>query len=794
MKIASLVVLLGMLSACDSASFKADEATPRLVKTELFVATAPAQPTTPSDEYRVTFSEPSSLGDASCFAVVDVPVDEPASNVAFASELAVLTTNDGSVTLVGSHGLTRETVANASGRRVSACALALDTKGQPQVIVAFVAGDDSETVHYRRDGNGWRPTQVAPFAASQIAFNARGPRGSEVIVVDAWMTSVHALLVDGRWQRETLPTSAFTGAGALAVAVTVGVDGRSHFALGPNYYGDRGDQYVYWPSGVGAQAFVSDPSGGLAIVIDPADPAQLPQIIHARSERATGGGDLVATNLYRTVIGPDSANTTLWAKATAVMGYTQHFAPEPGQLAARIDADGHLHTLAAVLDARRLGSMWSVDYVHDRDGAPHHTNLPDVRATGGVAFVGDDRLFASDHCELVEVTRTSAFAEVEPAPLSEPPSVGAVDTCDAGLGFGPGTTLLRHMTGLSAVTLAPASDASVRALEWDYDRGHVRQTTGDGFGWDTREVTPWQLDTMSAGRSRMVTLAGSDQLVWPEGDGLAHWSNVSGHWVRSSPALVNVIGTPDLMTAKTDLWLSAIHAPTGVNELAREGRGAAALELVVTRYNRGSWATPEPLPVAGTPEAHDLVEAATVPTVLFAERATGAATAHLVLAERRGDGTWMRKELVRDDGGAAVPRFEASRILGVSAISDEAGDIIAIVTVLDVSGTSIVALRIGATTTLELGRWSGIAGAGARALRASASGDGRTFLAWNDGNALEVAIVSASALEYRTLRMPAGAILWTGGVTLEGRLVAVVQQETTPGQRSVDLIGEACVR
>ncbi len=789
MRIASVVVLLGVLSACDSVVIKADQVSasgPQVpVKTQLFVP--PSAPEVVADPSRVTFSATGTLGEASCFATVDTA----------GGTLVLVTDDDGGVELVNTVGdsSSRETIVAASAanaRRVSACALSLDAKGQPEVVVAFLAGDASETVHYRRDAGGWRAARVASFAAVQVAFNAKSPRGSEVIAVDAWMSSVHAILVDGGWQTRALPASAFAAAGALAVAVAVDADGRSHFALGANYYGDRDGQYVYWPGrtgagagagvgvgvgegvGVGAGAGAWSAAGGLAIVFDPADPARAPQIIHAERERAPGSADVFATHLFRTVIGPDSASTSVWAKATAIMGYSQHFAPYAGQLAARIDEDGHLHTLATVLDERTLGTTWSVDYVHDRDGAPHHTVLRDVRATGQVALAGDDRLIASDHGDLVELTRTSSFPEVEPAPILAPPPVGTVDTCDAG--FADGVTVLRHMTGLSAVVLATGDDAGVHALEWDYDRRAVRQTSGDAIGWDTRQVSPWQLDIMSAGRSQAAVVDGHDHLVWPEGDGLAHWTDASGRWVRSSPEMSDVRGTPDLTAgARGELWLSAVHAPHGVDE------------LVVARFAAGSWSAPLVVPVEGSPEAQALVAgesgvAGLDGAVVFAERAVGSDVARLVMATHDGAG-WVRRDL----------GLSARRVIGVRAASDAHGAIAVVVSVEDAAGYATVALRVGEGTT-ELGRWAAPDATGSRALDAVASADGGVVLVWDGGNDLEAAFIDGAVVTRRTLTAPAGATLWTGGATREGRLVAVVQRQTGPAQTAIDLIGEACAR
>jgi len=193
------------------------------------------------------------------------------------------------------------------------------------------------------------------------------------------------------------------------------------------------------------------------------------------------------------------------------------------------------------------------------------------------------------------------------------------------------------------------------------------------------------------------------------------------------------------------------------------------------------------VPVAGSPEAQALVAgesgvAGLDGAVVFAERAVGSDVARLVMATHDGAG-WVRRDL----------GLSARRVIGVRAASDAHGAISVVVSIEDLAGYATVALRVGEGTT-ELGRWAARDATGSRALDAVASADGGVVLVWDGGNDLEAAFIDGAVVTRRTLTAPAGATLWTGGATREGRLVAVVQRQTGPAQTAIDLIGEACAR
>jgi hypothetical protein len=443
---------------------------------------------TPPPEPTLIFDAAMALGDADCFSVVELP--EAQLVLAVSGEhrsIELLTIRDRQVTreLVGD-------LANAPAR-VPSCALSLDAKGRPEIVTALVSGETRATIHLRRDGARWVTSTIADFAAWQIAFSAKSPRGSEVMLIDAATRQHHALLVAGQWRDRPLPAPALADPNGRALAVAIDEDGRSHFALGSDYYGDRGDGYAFWP---GDRPRDTAMTGAVAIVIDPADHARLPQIVYARRDI---GADERASEIYRAVIGPDSSESFVWDDGLSVVGYEQRLAPYSGQIAARLDADGYLHTVSAVMHQRSSGTTWSTRYLHDRPRAPRSHEITEVRATGAVAFAAADAVIVSDHGRIRFVTRSSSFPAAEPPEILAPPWVGAVDACGDGPIAGAGATVLRTMPQLSAVALASVPSAApdggeagdaIQALEWSYDRMSVRHTTGDVVGWTTSDVAP----------------------------------------------------------------------------------------------------------------------------------------------------------------------------------------------------------------------------------------------------------------------------------------------------------------
>ncbi len=726
MRIANMLAWGGMLVACDGAVEASVEATPseNTWQFERIDLVAPVD----SLDWRsalahdpgagVTFNAPTVLGDAECFAVAQRPEGVV---------IVVARGESGRVDLVSADGRHLETVADASGerRRVTACAVSYDAKSQPHVVIAYT-GERPLTVHYRREANTFVATQIADFAATQIAFNARSPRGPEAVIVDATTTSLH-LVYDGAWQRRALPATALATPGAKAVAVAVDDAGRSHFALGADYYGDHGDTYAFWPSHRRSD-------GAVAIVLD----GTTPHIVHAE-----GGA------LYRSVIGPDSAATTLWSRGVDITGYTKDLAPLGGQLAARLDADGYLHVLAAALETRTHATTWRLEYTQDRDigtaaeGDTSATTIADTRPTGVVAWVGEGSAIAADHGKLVSVERSSSFEARDPAPVLEAPAVGNVHACSAGVIAGE-STVLRHMTELSAVSLAP-SGAHIHALEWDFGRRAVRTTVGDAMGWTTDEVTPWALDTMSAGRADMaIDAAGNDHLVWPEGDGVAHWMRSTAGWMRAELEL-EVVGTPDLGLVGNDLWLAA---------MTRDG-------IALSRFD-GAWQAPVVIPADAT--SFDLVDGTLMPTVVFVEH-----------------GQVVTATLTPDSVERHDLDIAASHVRGV-----QVGKQLFLMTVAPGTDTDVVAYLDGA----ELGRWTSTTPT--RVMTALAT-DAGAMIVWDDANVLRGVTLDAT-LTQRTLRVSEGATLWTGSATPSGRLIAVEQNQAAPNTRGVDLIGEACAR
>ncbi len=719
MRIANMIAWGGLLVACDGAAeANLEPATRHFERVDVIAPVhadwrIEARTPVPSG---ATFSAATVLGDAECFAVAERPEGQagPSGTI-----IAVARGELGRVDLMSTDGRLIETVAAESDerRRVMACALSYDAKAQPHVVVAYT-GEHASTVHYRREASGFVATQVAPFTATQIAFNARSPRGPEAIIVDATTTSLHLVFSEGAWQRRDLPATALATPGAKAVAVTVDDAGRSHFALGADYYGDHGDTYAFWPSQRRSE-------GAVAIVLDGATP----QILHVE-----------AGALYRTVIGPDSAATTVWTQGTTITGYSRELAPLGGQLAARLDADGYLHTLTAALETRSRSTTWQLEYTQDRDG--DRTIIADARPTGVVAWSGEGRALAADHGKLVSVVRTSSFEPREPAPVLEAPPVGSVHACGAVIAGE--STVLRHMTNLSAVSLAPIGD-EIHALEWDFGRRAVRTTVGDAAGWSTEEVTPWALDVMSAGRSDVaIDGAGNTHLVWPEGDGLAHWLKSAAGWTRSELAL-NVVGTPDLGIVGNDLWLAAT-TPEGI---------------ALSRF-QGGWQAPVVIPA--TSVAVDLVDGALLPTVVFVEHG------QVVIATATPDGV-ERDEL--DIAATSVRGVQVGKQLFIMTMVDDA----------------VVAYVDGS----ELGRWA--SATPTRVMAAQATTEG-AMIVWDDADTLR-GVVLDEALSERRLTVSEGATLWTGAATPSGRLVAVEQNQgfgPTPDARGVDLIGEACAR
>lgn len=358
----------------------------------------------PSD--RVTFGPAHDLGDARCVAVAEAAGTPIA--LAVRGELGVLE-------LVRPATGARELIGPIASEpvRVTACALSLDWRGRPEIVVATLGGTLGRTLHLKQHGATWLRTDVAAFAARHLAFNARSPRGSEVLASDFAEGRLHAHLVDGHWRPRALPAVAPTG--PLALAVAVDEHGRSHFALGADYYGDRGDDYALWP---GARPADHAPPTAVAIVLDPIDPDHTPRIVHAQREPIPNLDGAFATHLYHTVIGPAGSSTVLWSRAAAITGLSEHLAPDAGQLAARLDEDGYLHTIATSLRQRASGATWGLVYTHDRLGEPR-SDAVQARATGSVHFLGEAAILVSAHGELERYQRTSDLPAAEPA---EPPS------------------------------------------------------------------------------------------------------------------------------------------------------------------------------------------------------------------------------------------------------------------------------------------------------------------------------------------------------------------------------------
>lgn len=710
MRIWSILGVAWVVGGCDGASRVGDGHANDDGQTERFAAPVALHRWSPAPApAAVTFAAAETLAAADAFALAGDHV---------------VTVADGVVRLDGVE------VTRVSGL-VSACAASLDAKGQTEIVVA--AG--GATVHLARKNSGWVATPVAPFAAAHLAFNARSPRGPELVFGDATQTLVHAVLVDGAFRALALPAGARPG---RALAVAVDDQGRSHFAIGADYYGDRGATWAFWPSGAEAD-------GAVAIALDPADDAQRAiQIVHASADHDG------ATSLFRSVIGPDSAVTTRWAEARAIVGRSEHLAPADGQLAARFDSDGHLHTAAALRVDRALGPSLSLVYDTDRDGAVHHVELSDVRPTGAVALLDDGQVLAADHGALVAATRTSTFPKGEPAEVAEAPSVGAVDVC-GGAAAGA-TTVLRTMTNLSAVAFATGGDDdTVHALEWDLGRGAVRHTVGDAAGWTTTELTPWQLDTMRAGRSRaLVDGGGATWAAWPEGDGVAVWSDRSGAWTRVAVDLPAIDDRPSLAEvggrAAGTMWIAGLAGGTVV---AAEADGGVEI-------------------VAEHATAQALVAGAAVPTVLFAAPRTdgpsgseaGAQAGSEIWVARRdpATGTWMTRAV-----GAA------HEVLGLVGVVD--GDALVVgVSERTADGTRVRALEARAVTTIR-GTWPTNEVPGERALTIDLVG-GDAQLVWSDGRAL-TAVRLGAAITIATLEVAPGATLAAGSATRTGRLVAV---------------------
>lgn len=620
------------------------------------------------------------------------------------------------------------------GGLVSALAASLDGKGQPEIVVA--AG--GETTHFARQNSGWIATRVAPFGAAHVVLNARSPRGSEVLFGDATRTLRHAVLVDGAFRELALPAAVKPG---RALAVAVDASGRSHFAIGADYYGDRGATFAFWPSGV-------DADGAVAIALDPADTTRTAiHIVHAT--RRDGG-----TSLYRTVVGPDSAVTTPWSSARVIVGRSEHLAPADGQLAVRFDDDGHLHTAAALRVDRAQGASFALVYDHDREGAVRHVELGDVRPTGAVALIGEVGVLAADHGKLVGTSRTSVFPKGEPAEVIEPPSVGAVDVCPGNVESA--ATVLRAMDGLAAVTLAERAtgvvDDAIGALEWDIGRGAVRHTRGDEAGWTTTEVTPWQLDTMRAGRSRaLIGADGATHLAWPEGDGLAVWSDLGAGWVQRAVAFPAIDDRPSLAEVDGALWVAGRTG--GTVSVARVG---GAIEVVSERAT-----------------AQALVAGAAIPTLLFAEpRADGGS--EIWVARRTATGEWVTRAV-----GAA------HEVLGLVGVAN--GDTIIVgVGERTTEGYRVRALEAAAVTRIR-GSWPSVGEPGERAWSITRVGDDAE-LVWSDGRALN-AVRLGAAISVDTLEVGGDATLVTGTVTRAGRLVAVERSGD-----AVRIIAQACAR
>lgn len=662
---------------------------------------------------------------------------------------------------VGEAGVTTELVQaeDAQGREPAACALSMDRDGRPEIAIAWVGGD---TVHLALEGARWVTSRIAPFEAARIAMNAKSPRGTEVIAVDGWLTAVHAVREGDAWRVLALPAVSFGEPGAMAIAVTADAEGRSHFALGADYYGDRDGQYVFWP---GARAEGDAVRGGLAIALSP-DAERLPHIVHARTERAAGGWEQAVTHLYHTVIGPDAAMTTRWATGATVVGHDEHIAAGAGQLAAGFDANGRLFTVAGFEVRGTRGARWGLR--RDRAGAGAEMR-EDIHATGEVVLAGELVMVQSDRA--LEVYRQGSApatnASAAASGLIAPPSVGSVGTCRGGYAEDGAATTLRRMHGVSHVVLASAPEGDeVHAVEWAWDREAVRHALGHEAGWDTRDVASWQLEVDRPRQTRAVVGAdGATHLVWPRGEALEYASDASGRWVREEVPVLAGAGAPSLSVVGQDVWVAAVV----------EGAQGAAID--VARRRGGAWVRAEEvIETRGALAAHTLVAARDGAVVLVAERVAGDVR---VVAVARGEARWERRDL-----GVSAARIES--IAGVAV----EGGVVALVAAVDASGRrEITVIAIPEARPAEVvARWSFEPHEDVEALHVGVLDGPGVAVLWRRGASLEGARVDTAGVSSlgRVTTGEGGRVLG-GLVTPAGRLVAAVHRGA-----DAEIIGAAC--